>query len=423
VDPKTGALMAHNAYGSEFADRVVFLDSSESKRSVTGDRGEFLGRNGSPANPACLGRARLSGRVGAGIDPCAAIQVSVDIADKQEREIVFTFGSGRDLTDTRNLVNRFRGVGPARAALEAAWAFWNRTLGAVHVETPDPSVNFLANGWLLYQVLASRVWGRSGFYQSGGAFGFRDQLQDVMSLVHAQPTILREQIIRCAGRQFREGDVQHWWHPPIGRGVRTRISDDFLWLPYATCRYVTALGDTGVLDEKAQFLEGRSVGPDEDSYYDLPNRSDESGTIYEHCVRAIRHGLNFGEHGLPLMGTGDWNDGMNLVGAHGKGESVWLAFFLYDVLVQFENIARQRQDETFASLCATEAQKLRENIETHAWTATGTGARISTTASRLAPLPTLNAGSIRCRKAGRSSPARATRRDLPARWRKWTNSL
>jgi len=367
VDPKTGALLASNAYNSEFADRVVFLDSSESIRTVTGNRGEFIGRNGIPANPACLSRARLSGRVGAGFDPCAAMQVPVDLAENQDREIVFTFGSGRDLTDTRNLVNRFRGVGSARAALETVWAFWNQTLGAVHVETPDPSVNFLANGWLLYQVLASRVWGRSGFYQSGGAFGFRDQLQDVMALVHAQPAVLREQILRCAARQFREGDVQHWWHPPLGRGIRTRISDDFLWLPYAACRYVAALGDTGVLDEKAQFLEGRSVGPEEDSYYDLPARSDESATVYEHCARAIRHALRFGEHGLPLMGTGDWNDGMNLVGAHGKGESVWLAFFLYDVLVQFEALARRRQDETFANLCASEAQKLRVNIEEHGW--------------------------------------------------------
>lgn len=367
VDPKTGALLARNAYNSEFAERVAFLDSSESARTVTGDRGEFIGRNGSPANPACLNRARLSGRVGAGVDPCAAMQVVIELGEKQERELVFTFGSGRDLTDARNLVNRFRGVGPARAALEAVWAFWNRTLGAIHIETPDPSVNFLANGWLLYQVLASRIWGRSGFYQSGGAFGFRDQLQDAMSLVHSQPTILREQILRCAGRQFREGDVQHWWHPPIGRGVRTRISDDFLWLPYATCRYVTALGDTGVLDEKVRFLEGRAVGPEEDSYYDLPGRSEESATVYEHCVRAIRNGLRFGEHGLPLMGTGDWNDGMNLVGTHGKGESVWLAFFLYDVLIQFEALATRRHDETFASLCTSEAQKLRANIEAHGW--------------------------------------------------------
>lgn len=367
VDPKTGALLARNAYNSEFAERVVFLDSSESKRTVTGDRGEFLGRNGKPADPACLSRARLSGRVGAGIDPCAAMQVAIDLADEQEREIAFTFGSGRDLADTRNLVTRFRGVGPARAAVEAVWKFWNWTLGVVHVETPDASVNFLANGWLLYQVLASRVWGRSGFYQSGGAFGFRDQLQDVMALVHAQPAVLREQLLRCAGRQFREGDVQHWWHPPLGRGVRTRISDDFLWLPYAACRYVAALGDTGVLDEKIPFLEGRLVQPEEDSYYDVPARSEESATVYDHCVRAIKHGLRFGTHGLPLMGCGDWNDGMNLVGEHGKGESVWLAFFLYDVLVQFAGLAKRRQDEMVANLCASEAEKLRQNIEEHAW--------------------------------------------------------
>jgi cyclic beta-1,2-glucan synthetase len=367
VDPKTGALLARNPYNSEFASRVAFLDSSEAKRTVTGDRGEFLGRNGTPADPACLGRARLSGRVGAGIDPCAAMQVYVDLADGQDREIAFTFGTGRDLADTRNLVNRFRGLGAARAVLESVWNFWNRTLGVVHVETPDASVNFLANGWLLYQTLASRIWGRSGFYQSGGAFGFRDQLQDVMAFVHAQPVILREQLLRCAARQFREGDVQHWWHPPSGRGVRTRISDDFLWLPYATCRYVTAIGDTGVLDEKIQFLDGRPVKPEEDSYYDLPNRSDESATLYEHCVRAIRHGLRFGEHGLPLMGCGDWNDGMNLVGERGKGESVWLAFFLRDVLQQFETIAKKRGDDVVATLCSTEAEKLRQNIEANGW--------------------------------------------------------
>jgi cellobiose phosphorylase len=301
------------------------------------------------------------------MDPCAAMQTFIELGDGQEREIAFTFGTGRDLADTRNLVNRFRGVGAARTAMESVWNFWNRTLGVLHVETPDASVNYLANGWLLYQTLSSRIWGRSGYYQSGGAFGFRDQLQDTMALVHAQPVILREQLLRCAARQFREGDVQHWWHPPAGRGVRTRISDDFLWLPYATCRYVGAIGDTGVLDEKIQFLDGRPVKPEEDSYYDLPNRSDESGTLYDHCVRAIRHGLSFGEHGLPLMGCGDWNDGMNLVGEHGKGESVWLAFFLYDVLEQFGTIAKKRGDDVFATLCSTEAGKLRENIEANGW--------------------------------------------------------
>jgi cellobiose phosphorylase len=367
VDPKTGAVFARNAYNGEFGNRVAFLDASETQRTVTGDRTEFLGRNGSSTNPSSMHRSRLSGRVGAGLDPCMAMQVTVELADGQEREVAFTFGSGRDLADARALVGRFRGTGSARGALEAVWGYWNRALGAVHVQTPDVSLNFLANGWLLYQVLACRLWARSGFYQSGGAFGFRDQLQDVMSLVHAEPAILREQLLRSAAHQFKDGDVQHWWHPPSGRGVRTRISDDYLWLPYAACRYVEALGDTGVLDERVQFLDGRAVKPDEESYYDLPARTEESATVYEHCVRAIKNGLRLGEHGLPLMGSGDWNDGMNLVGEHGKGESVWLAFFLYDVLCRFEPVARGRQDESFADQCAAEAAKLRQNIEQHAW--------------------------------------------------------
>jgi cyclic beta-1,2-glucan synthetase len=367
VDPKSGALFARNAYNATFASRVTFLDVSETARTVTGDRTDFLGPNGSLARPTALFRTRLSGRVGAALDPCAAVQTAFDLADGQQREIVLTFGCGIDQNDARSLVSRFRGAGSARSALEAVWQFWNRTLGAVYVHTPDESVNFLANGWLLYQVISSRLWGRSGFYQSGGAYGFRDQLQDSMALVHNEPTLLREQILRSASRQFREGDVQHWWHPPEGRGVRTHISDDYLWLPFATCRYVSCVGDTGVLDEKIPFLEGRPVNPDEESYYDLPVRSEESASLYEHCVRAIRHGLRFGEYGLPLMGSGDWNDGMNLVGAHGKGESVWLAFFLHDVLRQFALLARRRQDADVADLCVAEADKLRANIEAHAW--------------------------------------------------------
>ncbi|MCI0362799.1 MAG: hypothetical protein L0219_02890 [Phycisphaerales bacterium] len=367
VDPKTSAMFGRNAYNTEFSERIVFLDASETQRTVTGNRTEFIGRNGRLQNPACMTRARLSGQTGAGLDPCMAMQVMIDLADGQEREIVFTFGSGKDLGDARNLVMRFRGTAPARAALESVQRYWNRTLGAVQVQTPDVSVNFLANGWLLYQVIACRMWARSGFYQSGGAFGFRDQLQDAMALVHAEPAILREQLLRCAAHQFREGDVQHWWHPPLGHGVRTRISDDYLWLPYAVCRHVSTLGDTGVLDESVRFIDGRLVQPNEESYYDLPGRSEESATLYEHCARAIKNGLRFGEHGLPLIGCGDWNDGMNLVGEHGRGESVWLAFFLYDVLVQFANIARQRSDLEFATVCTSQAEKLRTNIDLHAW--------------------------------------------------------
>ena len=367
TEPGSGALLARNSYNAEFADRVAFFDADDPARTVSGDRLEFIGRNGSLRNPAAMARARLSGKAGASMDPCAAIQVPFELADGQEREIVFRLGAGKNAGDARNLANRFRGSEAARGALESVWQYWNRTLGAVQVETPDPALNVLANGWLLYQALACRVWARSGYYQSGGAFGFRDQLQDAMALVHSEPHLLREHLLRCAARQFVEGDVQHWWHPPSGRGVRTKCSDDFLWLPLATCRYVLGTGDSGVLDEPVPFIEGRPVNAEEDSYYDLPTRSEEAATLYEHCRRAILRGLGTGEHGLPLMGSGDWNDGMNLVGEHGKGESVWLGFFVYEVLLRFAEVARNAGDEAFAERCRTEAEKMRLNIERNGW--------------------------------------------------------
>ncbi len=346
IDPFSGAFYARNAYNTEFADRIAFFDVDDTTRTFSGDRAEFIGRNGTLAHPAAMTRSRLSNKAGAALDPCAAIQVAFELADGEEREFDFRLGvAGRRGADEANkLVRRFRGPTAARDALEAVREYWKRTLGAVQVETPDQSLNLLANGWLVYQTLACRLWGRSGYYQSGGAFGFRDQLQDVMALVHAEPALVREHLLRCAARQFREGDVQHWWHATSGRGVRTHCSDDFLWLPLALCRYVSSSGDTGVLDESISFLDGRPVNPDEDSYYDLPGRSEESATLYQHGVRAILRGLSFGAHGLPLIGSGDWNDGMNAVGDHGKGESVWLAFFLYDVLMRFSELARTRSD-------------------------------------------------------------------------------
>jgi cyclic beta-1,2-glucan synthetase len=367
VDPNSGALFARNPYNTEFEDRVAFFDVDDAIRTVSCDRTEFLGRNGTLRSPSAMFQVPLSGKMGAALDPCAAAQVPFELASGEEREFIFRLGAGRDVEDAGRLANRFRGAAAAHGALEAVWQYWTHTLGAVHVETPDKSLNILANGWLLYQTLACRLWARSGFYQPGGAFGFRDQLQDVVALIYTEPRLVREHLLRAPAHQFGDGDVQHWWHPPSDRGVRTHCSDDYLWLPWATCRYVLNTGDIEVLDESIHFLEGRQVNADEDSYYDLPGRSKEAASLYEHCARAIKRGLRFGEHGLPLIGSGDWNDGMNLVGEQGKGESVWLGFFLYEALMGFAEVARNRGDASFAERCLSEAAQVRQNIQQNGW--------------------------------------------------------
>ena len=367
ADLNGSVIYAANPYNTEFARRVAFLQTDETSCSITCDRTEFIGRNGTLKKPAAMFHSRLSGRKGVAFDPCAAIQVNFELAAGMGREIIFRLGTGRNLQDANNIIRRFRGSAPAYSALEAVWQYWNHTLSAVQVETTDPSINILANGWLLYQTLACRIWARSGYYQSGGAYGFRDQLQDVMALIHTKPDILREHLMLFASRQFPEGDVQHWWHPPIGRGVRTHCSDDYLWLPLATCRYVISTGDTGVLDETINFIEGRLVNPEDDSYYDLPTQSEEKSSLYEHCKRSILHGLRFGDHGLPLIGTCDWNDGMNKVGNLGKGESVWLGLFLFEVLNQFIKVALLRGDSEFVAFCREKAIKIQQNIEKNGW--------------------------------------------------------
>jgi len=366
-DPVTGALYARNPYNTEFPNRVAFFDVDDPSRGISGDRSEFLGRNGSAGAPAALSRAQLSGRLGAGLDPCAALQLKVALAEGEQRQVIFRLGLGRDAADASALVQRFRTNGAAADALEKVRAHWDRTLGAVQVKTPDPALDVLANGWLLYQTIACRMWARSGYYQSGGAFGFRDQLQDSMAMLHAAPELARRQLLLCAAHQFPEGDVQHWWHPPLDRGVRTQCSDDYLWLPLATSRYVLATGDTAVLDETARYIEGRPLHPGEESYYDLPQHSSLRETLYRHCVRAIEHSLPRGAHGLPLIGSGDWNDGMNRVGEAGRGESIWLGFFSCEVLTRFAEVARLHRDEAFAQRCDEEVAKLRIALEAHGW--------------------------------------------------------
>ncbi len=366
MNAATGALMARNSFNTEFQNYVSFFDVDHSGFTYTTDRTEFIGRNGTLKNPEAMSRTHLSGKSGAGLDACAAIQVQFVLENDKEHTTTFMLGAGNDLAEAVTTVKHFQGSEAANS-LAHVQQFWTSALEAVQVNTPDPSINMLANGWLLYQVLSCRLWGRSGLYQSGGAFGFRDQLQDVMALIHTQPSLTRQQILLCASRQFTEGDVQHWWHPTAGRGVRTRCSDDFLWLPYVTSRYVLMTDDTHVLNELIPFLQGRQLNTNEESYYDLPNFSGKNGSLYEHCKKSIEHGLRFGEHGLPLMGSGDWNDGMNLVGIEDKGESVWLAFFLYDVLVKFKKIAALRDDHDFVAVCESQAVQLKENIRLHAW--------------------------------------------------------
>jgi cyclic beta-1,2-glucan synthetase len=367
LDPETGALLARNAFRTDFATKVSFAEVGLRPCTVTADRTEFLGRLGSTAAPAALRRVGLSGRTGAALDPCAALHAPFTLGPGEEREIVFLLGEAADVSAARDLIRRHREPGQAHEALEAVKARWDEVLTAVAVQTPDPALDLLVNRWLPYQVLSCRVWGRTALYQSGGAYGFRDQLQDVMALVYGAPEQAREQIVRAASRQFEAGDAQHWWHPPAGRGVRTRISDDFLWLPFVVAHYLATTGDAALLDERVPFLVAPPLRPDQEDDYGLPATSAESFPVYEHCVRALEHGRRFGTHGLPLVGTGDWNDGMNRVGVHGRGESVWLAWFLIATLDRFAPVAEARGDTARAADWRAQVEALRAAVEAHAW--------------------------------------------------------
>ena len=366
MEENEGAIFARNSYNNEFADRVAFAGTSENRFTMTCDRKEFIGRNGLLAAPAALRRTDLAGRDGAGLDPCAAIQTSIELAPHEAREIIFLLGQSESIEKAREINARFRNPHVVNEAFERVLGFWDQMLGTIEIKTPDSSMDTLVNRWLLYQTLACRVRGRSAFYQSSGAFGFRDQLQDVMALVYSRPDVAREQILRASARQFKEGDVLHWWHAPTGRGVRTRFSDDLLWLPYVTSFYVKVTGDHSVLEETVPFIEGPLLAAEQIENYLQPAVSSESATVLEHCTRAIDRSLTMGKHGLPLMGSGDWNDGMNRVGVGGKGESVWLGWFLCTLLSGFAPLCERYQMTTRSNRYGRYMEKLRKGLE-QAW--------------------------------------------------------
>jgi cyclic beta-1,2-glucan synthetase len=367
IDPKSGAVLARSMWTGEFGGRVSFADLGGRQSSFTCDRTEFLGRNGSPERPAALESGRpLSEKLGAGLDPCAALQASVELQPGASIELRFLLGQAENQDQASKLVIRYRNADLDRALQEVSRQ-WDDILGAVQVSTPDPTMDLLLNRWLLYQTLSCRVWARAAFYQMSGAYGFRDQLQDVLALTVSKRAVTREHLLRSAGRQFAEGDVQHWWHPPSGRGIRTRISDDLLWLPYAVVQFIEATGDMSVLEEGVPFLEGNVLSEGQSESYFEPRVSDTRASLFEHCARTLDYSLAVGEHGLPLMGTGDWNDGMNRVGQQGKGESVWLGWFLHIILWEFSKIADARGEHKRAETWRLHVSALKAALERDGW--------------------------------------------------------
>ena len=367
TDEKNGAILARNPYNNEFANRCAFAAMSAEITSLTCDRKEFIGRNSNLKNPSALRREKLSGRSGAGLDPCAALQTVIELAPDETREIVFLLGETNEREEANKIISRFRQLSNVRKSYAEVLNYWDELLGAVEVRTPDAALNTMVNRWLLYQSLVCRIWARSAFYQSGGAFGFRDQLQDVMSLVYAKPRIARQQILLAAAHQFKEGDVQHWWHPPTGRGVRTRFSDDLLWLPFVTSFYIKVTGDESVLDEIVPFIEAPPLVEGEDESYTQPTISTETASIFEHCARALDRSLAVGTHDLPLMGSGDWNDGMSSVGDEGKGESVWVGWFLLNTLADFAPFCTKRQEQSREKKYRTHIENLKIALDENAW--------------------------------------------------------
>jgi cyclic beta-1,2-glucan synthetase len=367
IDSSQDCLLAANPYNTEFGSRVAFLIASKALHGLTADRTEFFGRGGNPAFPAALHRLGLETRITPGEDPCAVLQIHLDLLPGASEEVYFVLGQGDDREHALALARKYHDAAYVKAAYERTHVFWNHFLDAVQVHTPEPAADLILNRWMLYQALSCRIWGRTGFYQSSGAFGFRDQLQDVLALLSIDPAITRSQILNAAEHQFEEGDVMHWWHPPSGRGVRTRISDDLLWLPYVTALYIEATDDTSLLDEKIPFLDAATLAEGEGEFYGKFPSTEQSHSLMEHCLRAIEKGATVSLKGLPLIGSGDWNDGMNRVGENGQGESVWLAWFLCDVLERFAVICEHKGDIETAQRYRSQAKEYAAAVEQSAW--------------------------------------------------------
>ncbi len=373
MTPEKDIMLIENNYNEDFPGRISFMDVSEVDRSFTGDAMEFIGDYNATSIPEAMKRTRLSNNVGAGYDPCAAMQVKIQLEVREEKEIVFLLGQTDDVQHVMPICNKYRYLGAAHKELERVKYFWGDLLSVTKVKTSDISMNIMLNGWLLYQVLSCRIWARSAFYQSGGAYGFRDQLQDVMAVVNAMPQITHNQVLKHAAHQFVEGDVQHWWHPigNIGengdKGIRTKFSDDLVWLPFVVGDYIENTEDYSLLDVEIGYLEADSLGKDIDEKYDIPRMSEEKSSVYEHCIRALERALKFGERGIPLMGSGDWNDGMNTVGNKGKGESVWLGWFIYTTLMRFIPICEAKGEHERAKEYKKITREMVEAIENNAW--------------------------------------------------------
>ncbi|PIY21422.1 MAG: glycosyl transferase, partial [Deltaproteobacteria bacterium CG_4_10_14_3_um_filter_60_8] len=366
-DDEAHALLAQNRYHPDYGERVAFVAITPQADSYGGDRTAFIGRNRSLANPAAMELSRLSQRTGAGLDPCAVLRVTLEMAPGERREIICMLGQAESVTKARELVQSFQEDQALEEALQQTKAWWDELLGTIEVHTPELAVDLLVNRWLQYQSLSCRIWGRSAFYQSGGAFGFRDQLQDVMAFFYTRPELARDQILLAASRQFKEGDVQHWWHEPAGAGIRSRISDDLLWLPYVVAHYVRTTGDVKILQAEVSFINAPLLADDQHEVFSTPEVTFDRATLFEHCRRAVTHGLTIGPHGLPLIGTGDWNDGMNLVGAGGKGESVWLAWFLCELLQGMAELSSLLQLPELSQTYQEERIALTQRVEQAGW--------------------------------------------------------